>query len=416
MSQRQAQGISVEDADRLRELARRVAEIAHQPIMARRREMWVCHNMLQRQRPMVLVFPEGSWRELLPPVALRCEGSEAREMERELRRRIYYREHIPDDTVIEDNWLVQKAVSVSGWGLEPEHEPSAQETGAWGFRPVIHGREDLEHFAFPRVSHDQEETARRLAQAHALFDGILSVRLVGIQHIGFHLMNIYCQLRGLEQVMWDMYDQPDMLHRAMHVLEKGHQRLIDQYIALGLLTLNNDGTYHSTGGVGYTRELPAPGYRAGHVRTRDMWSSAEAQEMAEVSPPMHREFILAYEKRLLARFGLNGYGCCENLADKLDDVFTIPRLRRISISPFAPVEPCAEKLGDDYIFSWKPHPWHLVGAFDEDRIRRYLENGLVATRGCVVEMILKDTHTCDQRPERFTRWTEIARELADQYA
>ena len=216
--------------------------------------------------------------------------------------------------------------------------------------------------------------------------------------------------------MWDMYDQPDMLHRAMQILEEGHQRLVDQYVALGLLELNNDGTYHSSGGVGYTRELPAPGYRPGEVRTCDMWSSAEAQEMAEVSPPMHREFILAYEKRLLARFGLNGYGCCENLCDKLEDVFTIPRMRRISISPFAPVAPCAEKLGADYIYSWKPHPAHLVGDFDEEAIRRYLEDALQATRGCVVEMILKDTHTCEHRPERFTRWTEIAQEVAAQYA
>ena len=412
----QVRGLPPGDVAILRELARRVAAIAHEPIMAERREMWIRHNMLDPVRPMVLVFPEGSWRELLPQSVLRCEGAEARRIEWDLRSRIYYHEHLPDDSVIEGEWLVRKAISVSGWGLEPEHEPSAQETGAWGFRPVIHDESDLEKLTFPRVHHDEQETACRLAQAHALFDGILPVRLVGVQHISFHLMSIYCQLRGLEQVMWDMYDQPDMLHRAMRILEEGHHRLVDQYVALGLLELNNDGTYHSSGGVGYTRELPAPGYRPGEVRTGDMWSSAEAQEMAEVSPPMHREFILAYEKRLLARFGLNGYGCCENLCDKLEDVFTIPRMRRISISPFAPVAPCAEKLGADYIYSWKPHPAHLVGDFDEEAIRRYLEDALQATRGCVVEMILKDTHTCEHRPERFTRWIEIAQEVAAQYA
>jgi hypothetical protein len=412
----QVRGLPPGDVAILRELARRVAAMAHEPIMAERREMWIRHNMLDPVRPMVLVFPEGSWRELLPQSVLRCEGAEARRIEWDLRSRIYYHEHLPDDSVIEGEWLVRKAISVSGWGLEPEHEPSAQETGAWGFRPVIHDESDLEKLTFPRVHHDEQETACRLAQAHALFDGILPVRLVGVQHVSFHLMSIYCQLRGLEQVMWDMYDQPDMLHRAMRILEEGHHRLVDQYVALGLLELNNDGTYHSSGGVGYTRELPAPGYRPGEVRTGDMWSSAEAQEMAEVSPPMHREFILAYEKRLLARFGLNGYGCCENLCDKLEDVFTIPRMRRISISPFAPVAPCAEKLGADYIYSWKPHPAHLVGDFDEEAIRRYLEDALQATRGCVVEMILKDTHTCEHRPERFTRWTEIAQEVAAQYA
>ena len=32
--------------------------------------------------------------------------------------------------------------------------------------------------------------------------------------------------------------------------------------------------------------------------------------------------------------------------------------------------------------------------------------------GCVLEMILKDTHTCGNHPERFTIWADIAGELA----
>ncbi len=30
--------------------------------------------------------------------------------------------------------------------------------------------------------------------------------------------------------------------------------------------------------------------------------------------------------------------------------------------------------------------------------------------GCVLEMILKDTHTCEHHGERFDAWTRIARE------
>ena len=83
-----------------------------------------------------------------------------------------------------------------------------------------------------------------------------------------------------------------------------------------------------------------------------MWASAEAQEMALVSPAMHREFVLEYEERLLAPFGLNGYGCCEDLTRKLDDVLAIPNIRRISIAPWADVDACAERLGGGCIFSW----------------------------------------------------------------
>jgi hypothetical protein len=164
--------------------------------------------------------------------------------------------------------------------------------------------------------------------------------------------------------------------------------------------------------------LPKPGFEPDHVRPRDLWASAEAQEMALVSPEMHEEFILSYERKLLAPFGLNGYGCCEDLTRKLDLVFRIPHIRRISISPFADVDACAEKLKGNYIFSWKPRPSDLVGEFDAKRVRDYIARTLRAAKanGCVLEMFLKDTHTCEGRPERFTEWTRIAKRLIQEGA
>jgi hypothetical protein len=99
----------------------------------------------------------------------------------------------------------------------------------------------------------------------------------------------------------------------------------------------------------------------------------------------------------------------------MDLALTIPNVRRLSISPFANVETCARSLGARAIYSWKPHPAHLVGCFDEDHIRRYIKHTLDVSRDCVIEMILKDTHTCEHHPERFTRWAQIAMELAEQY-
>jgi len=400
----------------LRELGRQVAEIAHLPIMEQRRAMWTRHNGLERVRPMILVFPEGSWRELLPASMLRCESAQARRIEWALRRRIYYHEAIHDDMVIEDSWIVSKRITDTGWGLKAKHRPSAQQTGAWAFDPVIKTESDLDQLHFPQVIYDREGSDRDLQEAQELFGDILDVQPRGINHISFHLMSLYTGWRGLEQVMWDMYDEPKMLHRAMAFLEEGHHRLVQQYVDLNLLSLNNDDTYHSSGGLGYTQELPPKDHDPARIRTCDMWSSAEAQEMAQVSPGMHDEFILNYEKPLLAKFGLNGYGCCEDLADKMASVLQIHNIRRVSISPFAPVERCADLLGDRAIYSWKPHPAHLVGAFDEDRIRDYIRHTLDVTTGSVIEMILKDTHTCENHPERFTRWTDIAQELATEYA
>ena len=407
--------IPASDREILRDVASRVAEIAELPVMAERKALWKRHNSLDRPRAMILVFPEGSWGELLPQSALACEDEAARRTEWSLRSRIYTHEHLGDDTVIEREWIVRKAIRNTGWGLEAKSIPSTEPRGAWKFDPVVHTAADLEKLHFPEVSVDEEATQQSLEAAQELFGDILDVRLKGIAHISFHLPAIYTRLRGLNEMMLDMVENPQMLHDAMALLEEGHRRLVQQYIDLNLLSLNNDGTYHSSGGNGYTDELPQPNCDPNRVRPCDMWASAEAQEMALVSPAMHREFVLEYEERLLAPFGLNGYGCCEDLTRKLDDVLAIPNIRRISIAPWADVDACAERLAGGCIFSWKPQPAHLVGQFDEAHIRRYIQHTLDATRGCVVEMILKDTHTCEHHPERFTLWTQIARELAESY-
>ena len=408
--------LTPEDRQILRNLARQVAEIAALPIQAERRDQWILHNNLLSQRPMILVFPEGSWEELLTDADLICTGEQARSIEWQLRTRLYYHEHFRDDTVIEKEWIVHKVIHNSGWGLEAKQIPSPEKRGAWIFDPVINEPADMKKLRFPEISYDDVETQRRYTRIQDLFGDILDVKLKGVDHISYHLMQQYTYLRGLEQTMMDMVLNPAWLHEAMSFLMEGHQAVLRQYLEQNLLSLNNDATYQNSGGNGYTDALPVSGYNPQRVRPSDMWASAEAQELAGVSPKMHLEFSLQYEKQLLAPFGLTGYGCCEDLTDKLDEVLTIPNIRRISISPFADVERCAEKLGDKCIYSWKPNPAHLVGSFDEDRVKRYIWHAVTQTQrnGCVMEMVLKDTHTCEYHPDRFDRWLAIAREVREE--
>ncbi len=401
------------DRSVLRDLAMRVAEIAELPVMAQRRADWIRHNKLEPVRPMILVFPEGSWRELLPDSAIVCEDDSARDVERDLRRRLFYHEGMFDDTVVERVWTVNKAVRVGSWGLEPRRIESTTERGAWAFDPVLLDPTDLEKLTAPEVTHDEDATRDRFEQACDLFGDILDVRLKGVNRVSFHLMSQYCHLRGLEQALYDLADNPSLIHDVMALLEEGHRGIVSQYEAQNLLDLNNDGTYHSSGGVGYTDELPAPGFDPERVRPRDLWASAEAQELDPVSPTTHEEFVLQYERRLLEPFGLNGYGCCDDLITKMDYVSQIRNIRRISVCSWSDVSEAARRLNGDYIFSWKPNPAVLVGTFDAELVRGQIQHTLDVSQDCVLEMILKDTHTCEHQPERFTEWTRIARELVE---
>jgi hypothetical protein len=220
-------------------------------------------------------------------------------------------------------------------------------------------------------------------------------------------------LRGLGQIMYDMLDHPNDLHRLMAFLRDGHLARLDFLEHQGLLSLNNDGTYVGSGGFGWTHELPQPDF-AGRVRAMDLWGFAESQETVGISPGMFEEFIFPYQRPILSRFGLNCYGCCEPLDKRWHVASHYPRLRRISVSAWASVPRMAEFLGDRYIFSWKPSPTDLaMPNFDEDAIRAKLRTMMRQTRDCRVEVIMKDNHTIGHDPQRVIRWVQIAREEAD---
>jgi len=403
--------LSTADRTIIRDLARRVADVAALPIQRRRIAEWKRHNALKGPRPMILLFPEGAWRELLPDATLRCENADARGIEYNLRMRLYEHEHFRQDKPIEAEWIVHKHVHSTGWGLEAQWHHSSEATGARTFDPIINSPADLKKIRTPRFSVDEAASRASLQFAQDLLGDLLHVRQVGVQHISFHMVGQYTSWRGLAETMMDMAENPGMVHEAMTIMRDAEESRLRQYVQLGLLTLNNDGTYHNSGGLSYSDELPRPDFN-GTVRYGDMWGSSETQEFALVSPEMHEEFALRYEKPLLANFGLNGYGCCEDLTRKLDDVLTIPNIRRISISPWSDVDRCAEQLKNKAIFSWKPHPAHVAGGFHADAVRAYIRHTIEVCKqnGCTLEMILKDTHTCDGAVDRFDKWTQIAEE------
>jgi hypothetical protein len=412
--------IQNQDKRILRNLAKKVRAVSQDPVFEARKKQWIAHNGLKSTHPLILIFPEGSWRELLPASELQCHELNARCIEWELRKRIVQYELMDDDTVFESNWIVTKSISDTGWGLEPkrvminEDEKAGRMQTAYRYEPVIEHPSDLKKLEHPQVLYDEKNSIRRYQDAQELFGDILNVELKGTGQLSLCYTPLYAKLRGLTRVMMDMYEEPAMLHDAMAFMEQGYEKLIDQYAELNLLSLNNDNTYHSSGGIGFTDELPKDGFDPERVRTKDIWASSQSQEMSEVSPEMHYEFIMKYEMKSLRHFGLNGYGCCENLTKKLEYVFQIPNIRRISISPWADVEKCADVLKANYIFSWKPNPSYLANEnFDGEFIKNYIQHTLHAAKDCVLEIILKDTHTCRNQPQRFTEWAKIVRELVN---
>jgi len=404
--------ISAADEHVLRPLAGRLAELAGREVEQEKADLWRRHNALEPTRPVVFCDPENGWNEIITPDQMRCEGRLARSWEMYLRKEIFWAEEMGDDKVVEPVLRVRHVYTESDWGMH-EQVIKAAPQGAYRWDAPLENYDQIDKLHFPTISVDHEATGHMLTLARRTFDGILTVELRTQWWWTLGMTWTLIRLRGLTQVMMDMYDHPAELGRLMEILHDGHLARLDFLEKNDLLGLNNDNTYVGSGGFGFTDELPQDDFD-GHVRTVDMWGFCESQETVQVSPEMFERFVFPYQRPILERFGLNCYGCCEPLDKRWHVVKRFPRLRRVSVSAWADVETMAEALGADYIFSYKPTPADLARpTLDADRIRADLRRALELTRGCRLEVIMKDNHTLGNTPSNATRWCRIAREEAD---
>jgi hypothetical protein len=408
--------VSNKDKNILRKLAGKVREIANLPEMEERKKRLYRINDLKPDRPIVLCFPEGSWCELLPDNVLECEDEKLRKWEMELKRKIYWWEYIKDDNAIEPYFNIPWCISVSDFGVEVKYT-HGENRGSFIWEPPIKDlNKDIEKLKFRELRVDREQTMRDFEIANEIFGDLLKVRIKGKYWWTVGLTIEAIKLIGLENLMLFMYDQPEGLHRFMKWMSDEQLHFIEWFEKEGLLSLQNEDDYVGSGGVGYTTELPQRDFKEGDiVRLKDIWGFAESQETVGVSPEMFNEFIFQYQLPLLNKFGLNCYGCCEPLDKRIDYVFKIPNLKRISVSPWSNQEFMAKKLGKNYVFSRKPNPALICASFNEDLIRKDIRYTLEVTRGCVLEIIMKDTHTVQNEPMRISRWVKIALEEISKY-
>ncbi len=403
------------DRQILRDLARRVAEIAADPVMKERAELWRRHASLDSPRPMILAETGGVLNELIPESDYQCTSDWARGWESVLRDKIFTYEQVDDDSVITPTIDYHWQINIGDYGVVPEkHTTEGEKKTSYRWDPPIQDLdEDFDKLHQRELSVDREATRREGHRLKELFGDILDVRLHGNPWWTMGLTWSAVDLVGLDRLMLHMMDNPEGVHRLMEFLRDDHLHLINWAESEGLLTLNNEDHYVGSGSLGYTEELPQDDWAEGDdVRLKDIWGLSESQETVGVSPDMFAEFIFPYQLPIIEKFGLSYYGCCEPVHERWDTIKQIPNLRRVSVSPWCDQEMMAEALGQDYIFCRKPNPAQIsTDDWDEDAIRADLQKTVDVAAGCPLEIVMKDVHTVADQPRRLGRWVELAREV-----
>ena len=266
------------------------------------------------------------------------------------------------------------------------------------------------------ISRDEAADEVNFGTLNELIGDIVAVRKRGMVTSWFAPWDNMIRWWGVQQAMMDLVLKPDLVHAAMDRLVNAYLAMLDQWENLNVLSLTEGNYRVGSGGYAYTRAIPQEGFDPDHVRLIDQWGCATAQIFSEVSPEMHEEFALRYERRWLERFGITYYGCCEPLHNKLDILKSVPNLRKISMSPWADVDKCIEGTEGKYVLSHKPNPAILAeDNWHPERAREELKRVLEKTRGACVEVILKDISTLREDPQRLWEWADIAVSVCEQY-
>jgi hypothetical protein len=402
------------DALIVRNLAERYAALAAKPEQEEKRRAWSAHHALKPTRPLVLAT-YGMWNvwccDVFGDPAMTCTDPFYRNYERLFKMAIF-QDEVGDDSILEP-WVTLRA-SVKGtwgslWGFKEAFSDVTEKGGSKAFRPPIKDWSDAALTATPHVV-DEEETQRNLEKLAAAVDGLLPIDVNrDPAYSGFmaDISTSLIRLRGLNEIMLDMYEHPEELHRVLAFMRDGILANNAAAEAAGHYSLTSAHNQQPP----YADGLPARRPNSGPVKRKDLWSFCAAQEYTLVSPAFHEEFLYQYQRPIQEQFGLVHYGCCEDLTRKIDMLRRLKNLRSIAVAPLADVHACAEQIGTDYVASWRPNPTDMVCAgWDEARIRRIVAEAGAAFRGGFMHVHLKDVETVQGDPSRLPRWVRIVRD------
>jgi len=361
--------------------------------------------------------------ELIPDDHLQTEDPFCRGQEMYLRKIIYCWENFPDDRVVDDvvisPIMIRGDCQSTGFGMKVVMDRPDMRFGAGLIKNTIDSENDLEKInTQPEVYVDWENTENHYQRLCDLYDGILKVEKRGPSFFWITVMDQFIMWRSIPQMFIDLIERPKWVHEALEKITIGHIRSLEQIEKLGVLYPGNSNSSLGSGGYAWTDQLPQPDFDGENVRLKDVWGRCATQIFTEgISPEMHDEFAVQYEKRILECFGLATYGCCEPLHNKMDYIRKIKNLRRVSMSPWVDIEKASEAVGKDYVYTHKPNPtmismveWHPDLAYKE------LKDAFEKTRNNILEVNFQDLHTVRSEPHRLTEWTEIAMQLAEEYA
>ncbi|MCL2003678.1 MAG: hypothetical protein FWG72_06715 [Oscillospiraceae bacterium] len=407
--------ISKKDRQILRDLAAKQMELAHSPQTAKLRDEWTLHGTFDSaSRPMILI-ETGTFQNDVILKLMRCEGKEARELERELLMGVVNHTLFGDDTVVKDYVPVIPHRYFVPFGIEVKQERAGESLGHQFIHVINDLEQDFHKFGKSRFGINWEDTLRELDCKNEVYGDILPVRKAGF--------SLYCcltqdivHIMKMEDMFTAMFDYPELFHQMMSMLVNDYLEFFDLLETENALLPTYDECHLSQGSYSFNGELPRQGT---DIKTTDIWGFLDSQETSGISPAMFAEHIAPHYRRIAERYGLLSYGCCEAV-DPVWDCFLsgLDNLRKVSVSPWANEDFMGEKLrGKNIVYMRKPTS-NLLGlgsALDEQAVMEHIGRTVAAAKGCYLEIIQRDVYQIQNTPDKVRRYVELVRVCCEKH-
>ncbi len=415
------------------DLVEQVLAACAEPRYQQLKQAWTQHNRLQSAgRPLVSVHLHRgyteTWKELIPPATVVNSEPLARNVELQLRQKLFRYRHIPDDEVVLPTiWLdpVRPAEPETGeavqgsylmtfggrrlWGVDLRLPAPDEATGAYAFSSVVNDEADLAKLRYPRYEYDVAATERLVQRARELVGDRLPVKLYTDELFpcpAEHLVDFL----GHEEFFFAFLDKPELVHRLLSFLTDGYIAYQKEREAAGAVEAEASWFFR----VHY-EELPP---HESPQLLKSCWAYITAQSTGAISPAMYEEFIHPYNARITELFGEQRiyYHGCEDLGPKIDIIRTLPGLRRFHVSAWTDLGLAVRKLGGQVVLEAHVAPGKTLMVDDAAAMRADLRRICDTAAGTVFDINLGDIQTVRGQPELLTQWAAMAQEEAARLA
>lgn len=407
--------ISAKDREILRGRAQLQLEYANAPQNDIILKKWRAQAEGRRECPPIRLLFSNFTHEVITP-RLQCEGEQARRIEGNLLSTLVGRELFDDDTPISPTFDIGWRTNVRPFGIAGKITraggPNAQ---GIHIDPVITDlAADIDKLRGGSFGVNREATASRRELIEDILGDILPVRMV-MGSLPGTMTNPMVHLMGMEAYYIAMYDCPDVVHQAMEMATTVYEQYYDFLEEEKLLLPTNDLTPLAQESFAFTDELPGDDVTS----TKQCWGYLESQETTAVSADAFGEFVFQYQKRLIDRFGLLSYGCCERVDAIWPDYLSkCSNLRKLSVAPFNDEPRIGEYLrGSRVVYYSKPRAEFVTcdGPMNDAAIEEYFKGVCEAASGCLFEIAQREVGTIFGDYERGRHYVSLAREAVDSY-